>query len=111
MAVYTHTHRLETVDGQLTQRPQRNIQRNVRKSKLHVVVEDKGRKFLERGHGQSHLMMLKRRVIEGLEVSISLSNQKITGESGFLVVVGGVGRDKTVVGGEVGVNDKLWEML
>ena len=56
-------------------------------------------------------MMLKRRVIEGLEVSISLSNQKITCESGFLVVVGGEGRNKTVVGGEVGVNDKLWEML
>ena len=56
-------------------------------------------------------MPLKRQVIEGLEVSISFRNKEITGESGFLMVVGGVGRDKIVVDGGPGVNDKVWAIF
>lgn len=29
----------------------------------------------------------------------------------FLLVVGGVGRDKTVADGRVGIHDKAWEMF
>lgn len=43
-----------------------------------------GRGFWEGGHDPEYWMLLKRQVIEGLEVSIRFSNKEITGESSFL---------------------------
>lgn len=56
-------------------------------------------------------MPLKGQIIEGFKASISVSNKEIIGQSSFLMVVGGVGRDKIVVDGAVSVNEKVWEMF
>lgn len=52
-------------------------------------------------------MPLKGQIIEGFRASISVSNKEIIGQSSFLMVVGGVGRDKIVVDGAVSVNEKV----
>lgn len=52
-------------------------------------------------------MLLKSHIIEGLEVAISFSNKEIIDKHSFVMVVGGVGRDKAVVGRGVNVDEKV----
>lgn len=56
-------------------------------------------------------MLLKSQVSESFEVSISFGKREIIGESSFLMVVVGVGREKTVVGRRVSVNETVWKMF